>query len=843
MQTEATGWAILPLLMLTVSWGTGTLLPSRAIAQSLHKGKKIAEPSAQPVQHQVVQQQAQVIENINPGLWLDPRWGVQFTTGPGAGYESSFGSFYGWIPVAQDGFETLFYTEAQTRIDTHSGRWGGNLAVGYRNFGQAAFIFGGYASYDVQDVGSFTAHQLGLGVEALHPRWQARLNGYLPIGDRSTTVGESSTTVSQTFTNARFTGDQLFVTPQSTVRNDVTSDSSLAGFDLEGGLTLTTWPGGQLQGFFGSYLYGGPGTNSFVGVRSRLQAELEHFNAGLALQSDRIFGTNVTFTIGASLGGRARSASEAATEAAIVALLSKPTQRQKNVTIRRHTESTFSTTTEAEGIALNPDTGDPWQFIHVDLNTGSAVGSGAEGDPFDTIAGGIAQATSASGNEVVYVEGTGTEAGFTIPAKVKVLSSGPEQLLNVTTASSTLSGTTTLPRSGTGNTPQLTSTVSFSDGGGELDGFAITTSSGNGVDLANITGTVAIENNQISNPYAQGVSVTNTAGTLDLTISSNTITNAGDDAIRGDISSSAVLNVTISNNQINTVSSPASATFPIAEGIDLEARGNAQITASINGNTITNADNSGIELEAYDSTIINSTITSNTIDSTGGDGILLLHESDQALTMTVSKNKIENSGATILSASNPSGLTRTEVAGNASINIGSGGFGIAIVTLGNGSLNLMAESNTISNSQDAKFGIAVNPSFLFNANTVTSLSALPDAVAAAIVSARFAGSSQVNATLRLNTFSGTGIGLKDLSGPPPLGLSDYNTGSFGALVGDGGTLCLNLENNTAAEVGSSTISGYQFVQNGSSSTLTLGTNSGNNGSFVTTEGTVGSGSC
>ncbi|NEO84888.1 MAG: hypothetical protein F6J87_11625 [Spirulina sp. SIO3F2] len=836
-----TRWILRPSLAVAVGlgWGVTLLFTAPSVAQSFHKGKKITQPVevAPPV---FPIPQAQVIENIEPGIWLDPRFGVQFTTGPGAGYESSFGTFYGWIPLGQDGFRDLFYTEAQARIDTHSGRWGGNWAVGYRNFA-ADVILGGYASYDVQDVGSFTAHQLGLGLEALHPSWEARLNGYLPVGDRSTTVSDTSTTVSQSFTNARFSGDQLLVTPQSTVRQDVTSDNSLAGLDLEGGVTLTRWPGGQLQGFVGSYLYGGPNTDTFVGFRSRLLAQIENFNAGVALESDRVFGTNITFSIGASWGGGARSAAEEA----IVALLSKPTQRQKNIAINRQTESTFTTTTEAETVALNPDTGAAWNIIHVDVNNGSSAGSGDEGSPLDTVTNGVAQATSASGNDVVYVEGDATvsQAGFTIPAKTKVLSSGPTQTLAVSTGS--LSGTVTLPRSGTGVHIPVTSTVSFSDGGGELDGFAITTTSGDAVVLSNVTGTALIENNQITNTAARGVYFANTAGTLNLTISGNTIANASDDAIRGDANTSAIINATISNNQIDTIGVAGGTSFPVAEGIDLEARGNAQITASITGNTITNTDNSGIELEAYDSTIINSTITGNSIDSTGGDGILLLHESDQSLTMTVSGNTISNSGATILSSSNPSGLTKTEVAGVATINVGSGGFGIAIVTLGNGSLSLLVENNTITNTQDAKLGIAVNPSFLFNANTVTSLSGLSDALAALAVASRFAGSSRVDATIRLNTFSGTGIGIADLT---TQGLTNYNVGNVGALVGSNGTLCVNWENNTANDADGNG-SSYQYVENNvdfsgtTNPNLIEGTNSGNTGTFVTTEGSVSSGTC
>ncbi|MGB2925233.1 MAG: right-handed parallel beta-helix repeat-containing protein [Limnothrix sp.] len=811
----------------------GNLSVPAAIAQTLQL-ENFAHLPAQPTAI------AQAVETPTQTFFVKPKYGINFTTGPGSGYDSSFGSVYGWLPFAQNGTSQLFYTEAKANVNSDNGNWGGNLAVGYRNF-TAETIFGGYFGYDVQGLEGWTAHQLGAGLEAMNPKWEARLNGYLPVGDRRQII-DSSTAGSFTDTNmtqnvvtdTAFKGNNLFLSAQTTTKTTTTqtniqqtiSEESLAGLDFEVGTKLADWKNGNLKGFLGSYLYSGDRTGTFVGIRSRLQADLANLNFGVVFESDGEFGTNLIFSFGTDFGGQTRAATNDQLEA-----IGSPLARQTNIATKRYSDRQATTTetvteavTTADEIVLNPDSNQPLFFSHVKLGS-AATGAGTEESPYGAIASAISSVPT-DGNGIIYVAGTGTQPGFQIPAQVKVLSSAPVQTLSVKTATSAAQDLV-LPRSGTGlgDRPQLTSTVTFSDGGGELNGFEFNT--GGSVLFENVGGEVVITNNLISN--------------------------SNGDAIAGNLGSGATTTIRIFKNQIeNPTLLAAPPTVPSADGIDIEVTGNSTVTLLIDDNNITNAQNSGIELEtnpdsASPNSILNSTITNNRITNSGGDGILFLHNSDVNMQMTASGNVIDGAGVSA------NGITRTKgsvtvpnplaavpgqpatVNADIDINIGAGGFGIGVITLADGDLDLTFSDNTISNTQDAKIGIAANPSFLYTADTVDTGNPLFNGAAAVQLQGTFAGSSRINANIFGNTLAGSGAGIADLTGA---GLSNYNTGSFTAIAGSASKVCINTLTNNNTENSGTPANGYQYVQNGATSTIFLGTNSGNTGSSVTTEGTL-----
>ncbi|NJN72605.1 MAG: right-handed parallel beta-helix repeat-containing protein [Limnothrix sp. RL_2_0] len=813
---------------------TGNVSAPAAIAQTLSL-ENLPHLPAQPATI------AQAVETPASTFFVNPKYGINFTTGPGSGYGSSFGSIYGWLPFAQDGTSQLFFTEAKANVNSDNGNWGGNLAVGYRNFA-AKTIFGGYVGYDIRGLEGWTAHQLGAGLEAMNPQWEARLNGYLPVGDRQETIdtSQSTTTSGNPATALAFRGNNLFLTSETvtttTIKN-MLSEESLAGLDLEAGTTLTRWKNGQLKGFLGSYLYGGDRTDTFVGIRGRLQAKISNFDLGLGVESDGEFGTNLIFSIGANFGGNPTASPESKENQ-----LSTPLQRQANIATKRYIDSETSTTTVpgTEEVALNPATNQPLIFNHVNL-TAASNGAGTEEDPHNLIASAIGSVPT-DGNGIIYVEGTGSQPGFKIPAQVKVLASAPTQTLAVTTASGAAQDVV-LPRSGTGlgNRPQLTSTVTFSDGGGELNGFAFNT--GGSVLFQDVGGEVVIANNLIKDSIS--------------------------DAIAGNITNGATTTVRISKNQIDNPAIPAaSVLLPSADGIDIEVTGNSTVNLFIDNNDITNAQNSGIELETNSdrlspNSVLKSTITNNRITNSGGDGILFLHNSDVAQEMIVSGNTINGAGL------NANGITKTTAPSpippglggmSTTIDIGSGGFGIGVITLANGNLALTIERNVISNTQDAKIGIAANPVFLYIPDTVTETNPMNNTLAANLIQVDFSGVSTINANILSNNLTGTGVGVKNLTAA---GLANYNTGSFTAIAGSNGTVCTNLNNNIAENINGS---GYQFVANNTvaqivgfiattppipafgppttgSPNLILGTNTGNTGTFVTTEGMLIAGTC
>ncbi len=733
------------------------------------------------------------------GLFVKPKYGVNFTTGPGSGYESSYGSFYGWFPFAQNGTSQLFFTEAKAIVDTDSGNWGGNFALGYRNFA-GNNILGGYVGYDVRGLEDWTSHQISLGLEALNPAWEARLNGYIPVGDRQEILSESTTTTGGTgvITDTQFVDSgtagvsNLQLTSETITRKEKVAEESLGGFDIEGGMTLTRWQNGFLKGFLGGYLYDGDTTDTFVGFRGRLLAQVnKNVDLGVGLETDGEFGTNLIFSIGAKFGG----ASKDSAEPDKAELLASSLQRQSNIAIKRFTEFSEERSSET-AIALNPNNGDqPWEFLLVDL-----AGS-SDADQLKTVV------ESAAANQVVYAENSGVnQNGFTIPAAVKVLSSAPAQTLPVT--SNFFTGDAMLPRSGVGDRPELIGDVMFSDGGGELNGFGF--NNGSRITFMDIGGEVTVANNIVNN--------------------------SDGDAIEGNISNGATTQINILNNQIDSPTiSGMSMLIPSADGIDIEVSGNSTVNLLVDGNQINNAQNSGVELETNPdqmspNSVLNSIITNNVINNSGGDGILFLNNSDVAMKMTIDNNVINTAGTagngitqTIapvdLSGLGIMGLTTLDV----TIDIGDGGgFGIGVITLSNGELDLEVTNNQITNTQDAKIGVAANPAFLYTADTINlpavvnimgtmvSLPPMATTVAAANIQAETSGTSTIQALISGNNLSGSGEGLKDLT----LMTTDYSRGNIAVLTDTSGSVCVTASSNTFTP--SPATEDFLLVENGTS---------------------------
>ena len=108
---------------------------------------------------------SQVEDNSNSSVLINPRFSGQFTTGEGVGYESSFGSISGFIPLIQVGGNNLFYVNTNLNIDTEDANLGGNVIFGYREYNpDLDIVFGGYIGTDIRETNNDnTFNQIGIG--------------------------------------------------------------------------------------------------------------------------------------------------------------------------------------------------------------------------------------------------------------------------------------------------------------------------------------------------------------------------------------------------------------------------------------------------------------------------------------------------------------------------------------------------------------------------------------------------------------------------------------------------------------------------------------------------------
>ncbi|NJL03286.1 MAG: hypothetical protein HC910_22965, partial [Spirulinaceae cyanobacterium SM2_1_0] len=469
--------------------------------------------------------QADEPEDLNP-LNLEARIGVSLDSGPGVGYGSTYGSFYAFVPFSQTPEQRTFFGEGRVNL-LAQGEVGSNIRLGYRqHLPESDLVVGGHLGYDLRNTEfSETFHQIGLGAEVMGQRWEARLNGYLPIGDtrRQVAFADSGTLIS----NLQFRGNNLFF--DRFRQQTQTFEAAAAGLDLEGGYQLADWESGSLYGYLGTYYLNVPSEGGYLGVRGRLLAELsEVLSAGVAVSTDGNFGTNFTLQLAATFGGRpVRQQGETPAES-VVARLGQPVQRREMIAIDRQQENTIEQA-QAE-IARNPATGQPWRFLHV---TDGAAGNGTFESPFGEVTDAVAVAQTA-GNDVVYVDAGDRSGmdGFAIPDNVQVLSTGVTQFLDLVDV-----GNRQLPGSGTGTLPLLDGTlvpaplagsamVSMNDNS-RLSGFEIRT--GGTLEFGIFAGNVSrfnIDRNTISTTGINtfGILAFANAGTLnDATISGNTI--------------------------------------------------------------------------------------------------------------------------------------------------------------------------------------------------------------------------------------------------------------------------------------------------------------------------------
>jgi hypothetical protein len=493
-----------------------------------------------------------------------PRIGVRYNS-PGAGVQQFVG-FETFLPLFQKPAQYISFVEGRAQYDPDNRTFGGNFLVGYRTFNPTSNrILGGYISYDNRDTGNSFFHQIGAGVESLGDDWDARLNAYLPVSNTRNQLGES-------FSPGFFQANNLFINRLRLF------EAALPGFDLEYGRKLLTFgQNGSLRGYLGFYYYGGNDGDSAVGGRLRLAARINDYAAlGFTLQHDSLFDTRAIVNV--ALNFPTSAPSEGSTYVPVVTRLGGTVERTPGITVDEQRQRDTV-------VALNPTTGQAWQFIHVDL--GGAGGNGTFESPFGSFTQGLGTASSGS---VVYVR-SGTNPGlasFTIPQGVQVLSTGPRQFLDTQQL-----GSVQLPLSGTGVLPTVNGTVTLSSNTG-IGGFTINPSaSTSAIQGTNVSGEIRVTDNV----------VTGTTGTL---IPGIFIDNE-----------SQIMNVNIARNRVSNTT---------GEGIFVRSRGASTTTGTASDNETRNTVGSGIKFFTLDDSRLTATISNNfvtgNISTVGQDGAI-----------------------------------------------------------------------------------------------------------------------------------------------------------------------------------------------------------------------------
>jgi hypothetical protein len=736
---------------------------------------------------------------ISP-ITFSPRIGGQFTTGPGVGYSSSFGTIEGFIPLTQTPGWDLSFLQGKLLLSVDRGQVGGNLILGYRAYdSDSNSVLGGYLAYDIRNTGNATFSQLGLGLENIGEDLEIRANGYIPLGNSRRQISESITDItsfsSVTSTSQAFQGNYLVIGSLNQQRQiNRTVESALAGFDAEAGVKIAQWsPTGTLRVYGGTYYYNALGTAGFMGVRGRLEARLdENFRLGLSVQGDREFGTTAIVSFGITFSDTSHP------EDTLLARMGESVTRQDNIAITKQVLTDVVNTSSSTIFATNPATNQPWLFQHVKL--GNPGGNGTFENPFGTVQNAL-NSTLSDGNDIVYVQ-AGTNPGipaFTIPNRVQVLSTGPVQQISTVQIASLQ-----LPLSGRGTLPNVTNTVTMGNNT-VLSGFNITGATGAGI-AGNGINTVEIRDNTITNSTNSGVLLQNLTGTI--TLKNNNINSATNQGI---FLQSVNGTVNITNNAIaNTIG--VNLATPTGQGMAL-----SEITGKVNiiGNTISGTNGffaavpSGQGMAFSNNTgAVDLTISGNQIRNNYNDGILIglgtQSPGNATANIIISGNTIENNG----------GAAPTR------------GDGIAIGIENTVTANLTISGNTIQSNGDEGIDIRTGTISASSATlkaTITNNNILNNTQNGIELASNIVvpGTSRIDASIQMNTFNGNLIN------------------NFNALSYSNSTICLRSLNNTIP-------TNFIFTRNGTSTfqyePLTGNTN-GNNFTPTGTITSVGANTC
>ena len=415
--------------------------------------------------------------------------GLQFRTGhiafPTFGRDSSI-THVELFPYVLDGNQ-MFFGDGRLFMNNY-GRLGGNLGLGYRTRPWGGNnIFGASLWYDADDSLDKVYQDIGLSLEHYSDLFDARLNGYVPVGNTSRQIADR-------VTNPRFVG------PSLVFDRVVLHGTALGGVDYEIGIPLPARVLRQhnLRAYVGAYHFGGNGVDMISGGKARVEGSIiPSVEAQLAVTSDSSFGTNVTLGVSWTyFGGFERTETNRALR---YDRMGEFVNRNYNVIVGRRRAVTAGVP------AVSPVTGAPFVFQHVGPGGNS---SGAVDDPWGT----IADAQAAGGDVIIVHAGTVLTEPIVLQDGDVVIGqgSGSQDFLNIQGY-----GLVELPKVGTNTNAPIIQSVSGNAvtlaSNSTFAGFIIDSPSGHGI-FADGVHDALVSNVRIDNAGGDAIFLQNGSG-------------------------------------------------------------------------------------------------------------------------------------------------------------------------------------------------------------------------------------------------------------------------------------------------------------------------------------------
>ena len=421
-----------------------------------------------------------------PGrLWVETNFADD-----GLGFNGSYVTVGGKTRLFEDALDGRWLTEARLHhsIEDEGGFFAnvGLERVFSIDAAKADFVFGAWYDFDGDQQGNFgnDFSQVGVNAAIKTRRWDLVGNGYFPVGITDRVSGGPEA-------GGLFIGNNIQLQPGI--------NSALTGFDV----TLRLKPK-QLAFVNGSFELGGYGyssdlVNSFGGGRVRLGMQTRRgLSISLEVNHDDRFDTTGSLGLGYSFGAGGAIGGEYSS------LGRDLEQTTRNDHIVRFSQDIV--------LAIDPDTGAPYNVVHVNNTADGTIGDGTAETPFDEL---IDAELASSAGDIIFVDvGDGTtnlyNQGINLQDDQQLLSTGGQNFLQ--TANQGLVELT--PAGGVGATisnPGGFDVVTLADrnviGGINIDATGATNGiTGNGIEAATIQSTT------ISGAAQDGIQVANSTG-------------------------------------------------------------------------------------------------------------------------------------------------------------------------------------------------------------------------------------------------------------------------------------------------------------------------------------------
>ncbi|MFZ4772461.1 MAG: inverse autotransporter beta domain-containing protein, partial [Chlamydiia bacterium] len=316
----------------------------------------------------------------------------------GVGYDSGYTSLDLFFAKSFQQ-SSLNFLDLRTHV-LNTGSFALNAGLGWRYLinTKTPVIFGVNGYYDYRLNHNLSYNQIALGFEALNSRWEARVNGYLPLGAQ----GRVDTSLSSEYQPLNFQGHYLLVGQNN-------RSNSLGEIDSEFGVHF--WPTNRkdldLYVGAGPYYLQIPHGGAAAGVAARVAFSMSRYITATGTYSyDRFYKSigqgEVSFNI--PLGKE-----EAVEEVNSLSDLNLAYFLNERFSQDVYRQEIIPTKTAIGGItyAIDPRTNNPYYFVFVDNTSNSA---GTFESPYPTL---LEAQNNSSPYDVIYVyPGDGTSKGM-----------------------------------------------------------------------------------------------------------------------------------------------------------------------------------------------------------------------------------------------------------------------------------------------------------------------------------------------------------------------------------------------------------------------------------------------